>query len=71
MMNEFTKKATHFCAPKAWRGIEMVTGDYDFDASIAKIGSRAGRDAIRSHLAREAYGPITSYRGYDHYTGDD
>ena len=71
ILNEFTKKQTHQCCPRGWRGVEVITGDYDFDASITRASNEAGRSALRMHLSREAYGPITSYRGYDNYTGDD
>lgn len=59
----------HDCAPKAWRKIPNITGDYDMDAAIMHSHNRDMAGKIMSHLSTPHYGPKTGYNGYG--SGDD
>lgn len=63
----------HQCAPRAWRGVPDLTGDYDLDATIAHRHNKdlPHRLGLYTKRSRESYGPRTAYGGYHGYSGDD
>jgi hypothetical protein len=65
----------HQFAPRAWRQVHNLTGDYVFDGSIENgMHPQALKiaDKLRMHLATgESYGFKTAYRGYSGLAGDD
>lgn len=62
----------HECAPKDWRDIPNMTGDYDLDATIAHRKNPALPNAMSMYLKRgRAYHPLTGYSGYGGYGGDN
>lgn len=75
--NEMHKQAhagTHLIAPKPWRAVPKVTGDYDMDASILHCNNKDMplRLALYSKGSNgHSYGPVTNYNGYHNYHGDD
>jgi len=62
----------HQCAPKDWRNVPMITGDYDFDATILhrKNLDMIGRLELYVRPKRSSYGYKTSYDAYES-SGDD
>jgi len=71
------KHPKHDAAPKAWRGVQNRTGDYDMDASIehikrSKSTQKAMLETLENHISEgNAYGYRTNYRGYGGLSGDD
>lgn len=65
--------STHKCAPKAWRGVPNMTGDYDLDATILHRTNGDMAKKIQSHLSnpRGVYGSRTAYSGNSGNHGDD
>jgi hypothetical protein len=61
----------HECAPKDWRDVPDMSGDYDLDATIAHRDNPSLPDRLSLYLKRKAYGPRTGYNGYHGYSGDD
>ena len=63
----------HECAPKDWRKIPMLTGDYDFDATVMHRDNGDMPHRIRLYVksAKSSYSPKTGYNGYHGYSGDD
>jgi hypothetical protein len=64
----------HACAPKAWRDVANLTGDYDLDATIAHRSNPALPDRLSlyvKHSNATSYGARTGYSGYHGYSGDD
>lgn len=59
----------HDCAPKGWRGVPKVTGDYDLDATIGHSPNRDMAGKLSLYVTRNAYGPRTAYDPYG--SGDD
>jgi hypothetical protein len=62
----------HQCAPKDWRNVPVITGDYDFDATILhrKNLDMIGRLELYVRPKRASYGYKTSYDAYES-SGDD
>lgn len=61
----------HTVAPKSWRGVPNISGDYDLDASIMHGNNKSVPDKLSTHTIKESsYGP-KRYSGYDSYSGDD
>jgi hypothetical protein len=60
-------------APKGWRDVPVMSGDYDFDATIEHRNNPNLPARLNLYLKRysNAYGPITGYTGYQNYHGDD
>ena len=62
----------HTCAPKAWRDVPNVTGDYDMDATILHRNNKDLPNRLRQYSRRgRSYGPMTAYDGYHGYSGDN
>lgn len=57
------------CRPKDWRRIDVLTGDYDFDATIAHCKDGSVLAKVKQRIS--TYGPVTAYDGYSNYGGDD
>jgi hypothetical protein len=72
-MHKLRHSGCHSCAPKAWRGVPNVTGNYDLDATIMHRSNRDIPARLKLHLASAAptYGPRTSYHSYSANHGDD
>lgn len=61
----------HWCAPKQWRTVQAITGDYVFDRSVAACKNTDMANHIQDHLSEgPGYGPLTGYNGYRNYHGD-
>lgn len=61
----------HACAPKAWRDIPNISGDYDFDATVAHRDNPSLPDKMAMYLRKgKSFGPVTAYNGYGGYGGD-
>jgi hypothetical protein len=63
----------HECAPSEYRKTERVTGDYEFDASIAACKNADAPKRLKLYVLSDepGYGPRTGYQGYSGYSGDD
>lgn len=62
----------HQCAPKGWRHVPNLTGDYDLDATIAHRSNKDLPHRLAMYAKSDkAYGPRTAYSGYNRYSGDD
>ena len=75
-MHRMAHKGCHDCAPKAWKQVPNVTGDYDLDATILHRKNRDMPGKLNMHLAQPrvvagAYGPRSPYAGYNGRRGDD
>jgi hypothetical protein len=73
-MRHFAGEATtHDCAPKDWRDIPNVSGDYDLDATLMHRANPALPARLELYLKRGhgSYGPLTGYNGYHGYEGDN
>lgn len=72
-MYRLAHRGSHSCAPKGWRDVPVVSGDYDFDATIEHRANRDLPHRLNLYLKRgdNAYGPVTGYDGYSNYHGDD
>lgn len=74
-MHKLAHAGCHTAAPKAWRDVPRVTGDFDMDATIRHCNNRdmPARLQLYSKGAGKtnAYGPITGYNGYRGYHGDN
>ena len=62
----------HQCAPKEWRNVPDITGDYDMDATIMHRNNPAipERLALYVRKPKGSYGALTGYSGYSNYHGD-
>lgn len=68
-MNSKSMKAighcgTHECAPKDWRSVPALTGDYDFDATIAHRSNSDLPARLKQHVKRNAYEIQNGYNAY-------
>ena len=75
-MHKMAHKGCHTCAPKPWRAVPNVTGDYDLDATIMHRRNRDLPGKLNMHLAQPrvvagAYGPSSGYSGYRGGHGGD
>lgn len=63
----------HQCAPRGWRHVPDLTGDYDLDATIAHRNNKDLPHRLANYTKKKvnAYGPRTGYNGYHGYSGDD
>jgi hypothetical protein len=64
---------THDCAPKDWRDVPNLTGDYDLDATIEHRDNPSLPSRLEMYVKRghNSYGARTGYNGYHGYSGDD
>jgi hypothetical protein len=75
--NEMHRLAHNGChdddAPKAWRDVPNLTGDYDLDATILHRNNKDLPNRLKLYTKRGkggTYGPLTAYNGYSNYHGD-
>jgi hypothetical protein len=63
----------HQCAPRGWRDVPDVTGDFDLDASILHRHNKDLPHRLELYTKRggKAYGPGTAYSGYRGYSQDN
>jgi hypothetical protein len=71
-MQSIAHRGNHAVAPKPWREVPCVTGDYDIDGTIAHCGNSDMPARLNLYVTRRgtAYGPRTGYGGYRGYSGD-
>jgi hypothetical protein len=71
-MQKIAHKGTHSCAPKPWKDVPNVTGDYDLDATILHRHNAdlPHRLALYTKTGGGSYGPLTGYSAYHNYRGD-
>jgi hypothetical protein len=64
---------SHQCAPRAWRGLPKITGDYDLDATILHRHNKdlPHRLALYSRQVPAVLNPRSAYHGYAGYHGDE
>lgn len=66
------KGECHTCAPKDWRGVPNLSGDYDLDATIMHRDNASLPSRLNQHLRRGgSYGPGTGYNAYSGYSKDN
>lgn len=71
-MHQVGHHGCHQCAPKGWRRVPNVTGDYDLDASIAHSPNKDMAKKLDLYTTRRgAYGYRTGYSPYGPVAGDD
>lgn len=72
-MHRIARAGCHDCAPKGWRRVPKVTGDYDLDATIEHRSNKnlPARLELYTKRGANAYGYRSNYRGYRGYGGDD
>lgn len=58
----------HDCAPKEWRGVPKITGDYDLDATI--VHRKNGDLPRRLALYTRQVGQGQTHRAYHGYSGN-
>ena len=63
----------HQCAPREWRGLPNMTGDYDLVSTILHRHNKdlPHRLALYIRGAASPYNPRTAYNGYSGYHGDE
>lgn len=62
---------THECAPKDWRDVPNLTGDYDLDATIEHRSNTDMPQRLAMYTTRgRAYGALSAYNAYRNYHGD-
>ena len=72
-MHRLGHNGAHTCAPKGWRGVPNLVGDYDLDATILHRSNRDLPHRLELYVKRGkggTYGPLTAYNGYSNYHGD-
>lgn len=70
-MMGISKNQTHdACAPKAWKDVPNVTGDYDLDATIMHRDNKDLPHRLALYTKGQVYGPLTGYNAYHNYRGD-
>lgn len=65
------KNQLHEYAPAEYRNTERISGDYEFDASIAACKNPDAAKRLKLYTTANVYGYRTNYSGYDGYHGDD
>lgn len=61
----------HECAPKDWRDVPNLTGDYDLDATIEHRNNTDMPRRLAMYTTRgRSYGHTSAYNGYRNYHGD-
>ena len=66
-----TPHSYHECAPREWRGVPDMTGNYELDAMLARATNADLPARLRLYMESEvAYGARTGYDGYHNYGGD-
>jgi hypothetical protein len=67
---------SHQCAPREWRGLPRITGDYDLDATILHRHNKDLPHRIAMYtrgigMSQARNNPRTAYHGYQGYHGDE
>ena len=72
-MHSIAHAGCHSCAPKAWRGVPKLSGDYDLDATIAHRKNKNLPERLAMYTMRRGpgYGPHTAYDAYGTELGGD
>jgi len=72
-MRELGHCGNHDCAPKDWRDVPNLSGDYDLDATIMHRENPDLPARLNLYVKRSgrAYGPNTGYNAYSGYNGDN
>ena len=72
-MHRLAHNGCHQAAPKGWRDVPNMTGDYDLDATILHRNNKSIPNRLELYLKHKAtaYGYRTNYDGYHGYSGDD
>jgi hypothetical protein len=70
-MHKLAHRGNHQVAPKPWRCVPMLTGDYDLDATIGHMPNKDMQVKLEMYTACSGggYGPRTAYDRYG--VGDD
>jgi hypothetical protein len=63
-MRDEGHKGNHVCAPRAWRDVPNLVGDYDLDATIAHRDNADLPDRIAMYLRHGAYAIRSGYGKY-------
>lgn len=63
-MQAMGHRGDHQIAPKAWRDVANLTGDYDLDATIEHRRNSDLPARLAQHVKRDAYAQRTAYNGY-------
>jgi len=69
MMAKMARGELHDCAPKDWRKVPNVVGDYDLDATLLHRNNANLPNLLRMYISRDS-GPRTGYNAYHNYKGD-
>lgn len=68
---------SHQCAPREWRGVPKISGDYDLDATILHRHNKDLPHRLWMYTrmlgsgAPLGYSPRSGYHGYSGYRGDE
>ncbi len=63
----------HECCPAEWRKTDNVTGDHEFDESLARARKQNPDLDKKIHnyvIPSYSFGARTAYSGYNNYGGD-
>jgi len=60
-MRDLGHCGNHICAPKAWRDVPQLVGDYDLDATIMHRDNADLPDRLAMYTRRQAYSVRTGY----------
>jgi hypothetical protein len=63
-MQAMGHRGNHICAPKGWRDVAMLSGDYDLDATIEHRQNSDLPARLAQYVKRDAYAQRTAYNGY-------
>ena len=63
----------HQCAPREWRNVPNMTGDYDLDSTILHRRNRDLPNRIQLYIRKnkQPYGGLTGYNALAGYHGDN
>ena len=72
-MHNIAHGGCHQCAPRGWRNVPVVTGDYDLDATILHRHNKdlPNRMQLYTRKSGKTYGMKTGYFGSHGYHGDE
>ena len=72
-MHDIGHNGCHQCAPREWRNVPVLTGDYDLDATVLHRNNKdiVNRMNLYVRKSGKTYGYKTAYSGYHGYHGDD
>lgn len=68
-MHSMAHGGCHDCAPKGWRMVPKLSGDYDLDATIGHSKNSDMAKRLKQYMTHSGYGPRTAYDPYG--AGDD